>query len=208
MDRGHVNFVIGNQALLIEGGIQSYATPTFHTHMWTVAGHNVLQIGDAPPEQLKHDLLPQVGQILNAAHRQAPITVERMDEGGGSASIDLSHCYRGISKWVRHVEWDRQRVIIKDSVELPADNILQFRWHLGVPMSVARHETPGETIAGPVRLSYQSNSPLSAVVEGMPDATLQRGVITEHACVVVRTVDPVRSLELLTQVELVDALDK
>ncbi|GIL14578.1 MAG: hypothetical protein BroJett038_32980 [Chloroflexota bacterium] len=206
MDRGHVNFVIGNQPLLIEAGIQSYATPTFHTHMWTVAGHNVLQIGSAPPERLLAKLLLQAGQILNADERQAPITVERMDEDGGSASVDLSRCYRNISKWVRHVEWDRKRVIIKDTVELPADNILQFRWHLGVPMSVARHEAPGEIIAGPVRLSYQASSLVSAVVEGMPDATLERGVITEHACVVVRTVDRVRALELVTQVGLVDAI--
>ena len=204
MDRGHVNFIIGSRALLIEAGTLTYAVPNFPTHMRSVAGHNVLQVGAEPPERLTPAVLERAGQILTTSHRAAPITVERIDEGGGVATVDLSRCYSSVVKWSRCVAWDHRSVTIEDQVELKQPDIVQFRWHLGVPTKAPNTIDTGRIRVAEILVTYSGDEPLAAHLEPMPDATLAAGKITEHACVVVRTKAPVQRLKLRTVIALDD----
>lgn len=203
MDRGHVNFIIGRQPLLIEAGTLTYAVPNNATHLRSVAGHNVLQIGDAAPERLKPAELNRAGQIMTREGRAAPIAVDRMDHAGGAATVDLSRCYASLVRWQRRVQWDASAVTIDDEVELKQPEVLQFRWHLGVPADAPTATTgEGRMTAGDVAIIYAAEPQVVARVEPMPDATLAPNKITEHACVVLRTRDPVLRLKLKTQVGL------
>ncbi|MFA6564888.1 MAG: heparinase II/III family protein [Verrucomicrobiia bacterium] len=202
MDRGHVNFIIGRRALLIEAGTLNYAVPNNATHLRSVAGHNVLQVGDAAPEKLTPALLANAGQILTTKRRAAPITVERMDDSGGAASVDASACYESVAKWKRRVEWNRTSVTIEDEVELKQPDIVQFRWHLGVPADAPHRVSAGQITAGDVSLTYTADQAVSGRIESMPDATLAPKQVTQHACVVLRTDQPVQRLKLKTHVSL------
>lgn len=203
MDRGHVNFVIGKRALLIEAGTLNYGVPQDPTHMRSVAGHNVLQIGGSPPEKLTREALQRAGQILRGRHREAPITVERVDERGGAARIDLSGCYAIVSKWRRRVAWDCLAVTVEDEVELREPDVVQFRWHLGVSPDDGTQVGPGRVLAGGVSVVYTAEPHLAAHVESMPDATLARNQLSQHACVVLRSAGPVQTLKSTTRVSLV-----
>lgn len=205
MDRGHVNFIIGRRALLIEAGTLNYAVPNNATHLHSVAGHNVLQVGDAAPEKLTPDELKHAGQILTRERRAAPITVERMNETGGVATVDVSACYESAAKWKRRVEWNRTTVTIEDEVELKQPDIVQFRWHLGVPADAQTRTNAGQITAGDISLIYSADQAVAARVESMPDATLAFGKVVQHACVVLRTDQPVQQLKLKTEVKLADA---
>jgi hypothetical protein len=219
---------MGQRALLIEAGTLNYAVPNNATHLRSVAGHNVLQVGDAAPEKLTPAVLKQAGQILTRKHRAAPITLDRMDETGGAATVDASACYESVTKWKRRVEWDRSSVTIEDEVELKQPDIVQFRWHLGVPAADCHHggaRPPGapsapqqldpsggrappasRITAGDVSVTYTADQTIAASIESMPDATLAPNKITQHACVVLRTSQPVQRLKLKTQVKLVAAI--
>ncbi|MCX6907452.1 MAG: heparinase II/III family protein [Verrucomicrobia bacterium] len=202
MDRGHVNFIIGQRALLIEAGTLNYAVPNNATHLRSVAGHNVLQVGDAAPEKLTPALLANAGQILTTKRRAAPITVERMDDSGGAASVDVSGCYKSVTKWKRRVEWNRTAVTIEDEVELKQSDIVQFRWHLGVPADAPSRTSAGQITAGDVSLTYTADQTIAGRIESMPDATLAPKEITQHVCVVLRTGHPVQRLKLKTRAKL------
>lgn len=205
MDRGHVNFIIGKRPILIEAGTLTYAVPNNATHLRSVAGHNVLQIGDAAPDRLDPSALKHAGQILTREHRPAPITVAQMDGAGGIATVDVSKCYASVARWLRRVEWDSVAVTVDDDLELKEDDIAQFRWHLGVLANAAPSTTPGRIDVGDIVLTYEGDQPLVARIEPMPDATLESGKITEHACVVLRTTSPVKRLKLKTNVGLTAA---
>lgn len=202
MDRGHVNFIIGGRALLLEAGTLNYAVPNNATHLRSVAGHNVLQIGDVAPEQLTPAALKHAGQILTTEHRAAPIMIERMDDSGGAASVDVSGCYTAVAKWKRRVEWSRGAVTIEDEVELKQPDIVQFRWHLGVPADALSRTSANRIVAGDISVTYTGDQTVAGRIESMPDATLAFGKVTQHACVVLRTDKPVLRLKLKTQVAL------
>jgi hypothetical protein len=205
MDRGHVNFIIGQRALLIESGTLNYGVPNNATHLRSVAGHNVLQVGDAAPEKLTPAALKHAGQILTRENRAAPITVDRMDETGGAATVDASACYESVARWKRRVEWNRTVVTIEDEVELKQPDIVQFRWHLGVPADAPTRTSAGQMTVGDVSISYSADQSVAARIESMPDATLAPNKITQHACVVLRTDQPTQRLKLKTQVKLATA---
>lgn len=207
MDRGHVNFIIGQRALLIEAGTLNYAVPNNATHLRNVAGHNVLQVGDASPEKLTPAVLKHAGQILTREYRAAPIMVERMDETGGVATVDVSACYESVAKWKRRAEWSRISVTIEDEVELKQPDILQFRWHLGVPTNVPSRTNSDKVTAGDISLTYTADRTVAARIESMPNATLAFGKVVQHACVVLRTDQPVQRLKLKTQVKLATAAE-
>lgn len=204
MDRGHVNFLRGDRALLIEAGTVSYGIPEHATHYMSVAGHNVLQLGDLPPEKLTPAALRRAGQIREGARRAAPITVHRMDAAGGSASVDVSAVYADVVRWVRHVEWDRDGVDVRDEVELARPEIALFRWHLGEPGRAAVTPGEGRIRVGDTVLVYEADAPLAVRVESMPDGTLLPRGVNHHACVVVRTTGPVARLHLRTRVAFAD----
>ncbi|MDR0902058.1 MAG: heparinase II/III-family protein, partial [Opitutaceae bacterium] len=169
-DRGHVNFIIGKRPVLIEAGHYSYGIPEHPTHFRSVAGHNVLQVGDTAPARLTPKLLnTRAGQILDPAHRAAPLTVHRLDSGGGEVSMDGSACYATVERWIRHVTWDRDTVDIRDEVTLREPDIILFRWHLGEPAGAPQTLAPGRAQVGGILVTYEADGgvPLTALVQPM-----------------------------------------
>ncbi|AHF91424.1 heparinase [Opitutaceae bacterium TAV5] len=202
-DRGHVNLILDGKPVLIEAGLVSYGLPEHPTHFRSIAGHNVLQVGDHAPAALTPEILKAgAGQILDRAHRSAPLTVARLDATGGDITVDASGCYASVNRWVRRVVWDRAGADITDEVELREPDIILFRWHLGQPADAPRTLADNRVQVGDIVIRSEATAPLQITVEPMPDGTLLSGKMNHHACVVVRTVSPARTLTLRTRVQL------
>lgn len=201
-DRGHVNFIIGRTPLLIEAGALSYATPGHAIHYRGVPGHNVLQIGDVAADQMTDDWLSESGQILDGKHRPAPMTVHRLDAEGGDVTIDASACYANTSRWMRRVEWNASRMRIHDSVSLKKPGIALFHWHTGESANASVNPTANGLDIGNVRLTWETDTPISTRVESAPDATLRARTISQHAVAIVRSREPITDFSLTTTVEL------
>ncbi|EIQ00769.1 Heparinase II/III-like protein [Opitutaceae bacterium TAV1] len=208
MDRGHVNFVVGPRPILIEAGTFNYGLRDYPTHYRGVGGHNVLQLGDVPlADQTPEILASRAGQILDARHRSAPMTVQRMDADGGSATVDVSSCYKNVSRWVRHVEWDCSGLTVRDEVALDAADIVLFRWHLGLRPGDATTLRGTQLTADGFTLAWESTRLLLARMETMPDTTLEKGAneLGRHQALVVRSREPVTQLVLTTRLRTIPA---
>lgn len=206
-DRGHVNLIVRGRPVLIEAGLASYGAPEHGSHFRGVAGHNVLQVGAHAASDLTREVLAAgAGQLLDAAHRPAPITVHRLDAEGGRLEFDGSRCYAGLVRWTRHVEWDAKSATVADEVELGAPNTILFRWHLGVAADAPVQTIPGGLRVGDVVLHCESDagSPIRLSVEPMPDCTLHAGRVGLHATVVARSASAVGAIVVRTRVSLAD----
>ena len=211
MDRGHVNFIVDGRAILIEAGTPGYGDPRLANFYRSVAGHNVLQVGDFDPATATAAQFDTGGQPLDRTHREAPLTVIRLDTAGGEATADMSAVYSSVKKWVRHVKWSARTLVVRDEVQLKSADIALFRWHLGSPVKDVRWSggmikkedvelTPGRLTAPGYSITYSSDRPLTGRLETMPDVTL--GNQSEHHTLVVRSANPVTSLTLTTTVQV------
>jgi hypothetical protein len=202
-DRGHVNFIIGQKPLLIEAGALNYATPGFGIRFRGVPGHNVLQVGDPALERMTAAWLVRAGQILDDAHRTAPLTVHRLDTDGGDVTIDASRCYAAdvVTRWIRRVEWNGERMRVRDDVALVQPDIVLFRWHTGEAPDAPVNRRENGLDIGAVRLTWETDAALATRVESAPDATLRARTISEHVTAISRSRDPVTKFSLTTTVE-------
>lgn len=206
-DRGHVNFILHGQPVLIEAGTPAYHHPLMMSHYATGVGHNVLQIGVAKPER-KGD----AGEYVWFPGWQkrggvAPITVNRLDNEGGEVAVDGTACYDGLTQWSRTVTWNTDQLSIVDQVSLAenARDIILFRWHLGTesPVTISgegaswRADWPGAHIA------LEADKLLIVTQSPMPDHTLaghtgEEAPTNVHACLIVQTAAPESALSLTT----------
>ena len=211
MDRGHVNFIVDGRAILIEAGTPGYGDPRLRNFYRSVAGHNVLQVGDFDPTNATVAQFNTGGQPLDRTHREAPLDVSRLDLDGGEVTADMSAVYPAAKKWTRHVEWTARTLVIRDEVVLHTADIALFRWHLGSPAKdvnwfagtitqEAVDLTPGRLAAPGYTITYTSDQPLTERLETMPDVTL--GHQSEHHTLVVRSARPVTRLTLTTTVQV------
>ena len=81
-DCGHVNYIVRGKPLLIEAGTPGYDNPAIHTRYSTVVGHNLLEVEGIKPRKAP-----------------APLTVSRLDAGGGDLTVDGTACYPGLKHW-------------------------------------------------------------------------------------------------------------
>lgn len=206
-DRGHVNFILHGQPVLIEAGTPSYHHPLMMTHYATGVGHNVLQLGAATPER-KGD----AGEYVSFPGWQkrggvAPIVASRLDNDGGEVVVDGTACYDGLSKWERRVTWTVDTFEVSDTVVLAEgtlDTVL-FRWHLGVEAGVNLSGSGADWNAEweGARLRMEGDVELTVEAVPLPDHTLQGHTGEDepgnhHVCLEVRTADPVTCLSLQT----------
>jgi len=191
-DRGHVNYIARGKPLLIEAGTPGYDNPAIHTLYSTVVGHNVLDV-----EGLKPRKAP------------APITVDRLDAGGGDLVVDPTPGYSGLERWQRHVTWNLSQLTVADHVALPAGKsaAMTLRWHLGTDQPATITGAAGSwSVTWPEgTLTLTSSVPLQVAAEKLPDATVGLGKKDNgwdhmHTCVIVRTATPTTVWEVKTTV--------
>ncbi|QYY34513.1 alginate lyase family protein [Ruficoccus sp. ZRK36] len=199
-DRGHLSYVVKGQPVLMEAGLFSYGIKDHPTHYRSVAGHNVLQVGNLPPEKLSDAALKGgAGQLRDPEGKTAPMTVHRLDKSGGEVSVDGSACYASVDTWERTATWDAEYLDVSDHVVLKEPDFITFRWHLAVPA-----DTPYKTLENGIRvgnidITYDANQPVKVWVETMPDNTIYRPKNERpgtHASVVIQTTEAVDGLDL------------
>lgn len=121
-DAGHVNFIVGGQAALIESGTSGYRNPRLKTDFQSVRGHNVLQVDEQLETQKNTDI---------------PITVSRISDTGGQLALNPASAYPDIASWDRHVTWDKEQVTVTDKVATQDNTLhdLTLRYLLGTQES-------------------------------------------------------------------------
>lgn len=205
-DRGHVNFIARGKPILIEAGTPSYSNPDMGVHYASGAGHNVLQIGTFFPERpyppqsrADYDGWQKAGGI-------APITVHRLDGDGGSVWVEAGDCYEATEKWLRHVEWHTEELIVRDEVVLKSDReeVVLFRWHLGtdVNLDIVRD---AEEIAAEwtdARLCFRADRPVEVRQYKAPDSTVTSQQDHMHTCLEVTTREKENRLSAVTRIEI------
>jgi len=189
-DRGHVNYIVGGQPLLIESGTPSYDNPNIHILYSTVIGHNVLDVEGIEPKKAI-----------------APITVSRLNRTGGDITVEPTACYPGLESWERRVTWDTLELRIEDRVITGGDeSAMTFRWHIGTYREVV---VTGEGDTWNAEWPYgvielHSSIPIEVTVEMLPDNTVALGRRSHgdylHPCVTVRTVGTTEDWDMQTRV--------
>ncbi|MBN2308380.1 MAG: heparinase II/III family protein, partial [Candidatus Hydrogenedentes bacterium] len=170
------------------------------------AGHNVLQLGTAEPEGPADagELVCLPGWQRSGA--VAPITVDRLDAAGGDVSVDVSAGYDRLERWRRRVTWTADALRVVDDVALaePDTDIVLFRWHLGTDVEVSIAGSGREfVVAWPeASLTIEGSAPLTVSQCPWPDNTVSctGGREPLHTCLVVRSTNPERGLNLTTTV--------
>jgi len=220
-DRGHVNFIVGGRVVLMESGTPPYSDPAKATYFDTVAGHNVLQVGD--------ELTPK--------RAPAPITVHRLDERGGEVVVEAGAGYQQVRRWTRRVSWTSREMIVVDEVELSAPDRIRFRWHLaseeelrpdvtqpakqlrvhlpegelsfprwigGHPLVAEQNSDGREHLPTPeVEITLAADHPVQVSQERALNHTLKfRKWEHRHTCMIVDTSAPTSSLRLTTTIRV------
>ena len=201
-DRGHVNLIFKGKAILIEAGTPSYSDPDMFLH-WSPLGHNVLQTGASMPSR-PYPMGPVSDPGWQRRGGIAPIDVHRLDDRGGSVTVDASDCYSSAETWLRAVKWAAGELTVQDEVELESglEDVILFRWHLGTRNEVDVSAS-GRSIV--VRwkdavMRINGSVPLEVHQSRMPDATLPKSEDTLHTCIEVRSKEPLGALRLTTSV--------
>ncbi|MBN1345026.1 MAG: heparinase II/III family protein [Phycisphaerae bacterium] len=206
-DRGHVNYIHRGRAILIEAGTPSYHNPRMGVEYASGAGHNVLQLGTFFPPEPYPVQKAALYDGWQQRHGLAPITVERLDGNGGVVRMEVQKCYPDLSHWDRAVEWSSGTVTVRDDVALKPGkaSVILFRWHLGTDNEVALSRVDASTMTAKwddVEIRFEGGGPIEAAQRKMPDATLAGKEDHMHACLEVRSAQPVSHLMLTTRVHV------
>ncbi len=199
-DRGHVSYTHRGRPILIECGTPTYGLMGIASHYQSGAGHNVLQIGDGPmPDPVissREFTMPAGWQEKRIV---APVAVARLDESGGDVTMTVTGGYAGLSRWLRRIEWDSEGMTVTDTVSLEQPDVVLFRWHLGTEEVPALEGTTASW--SDAVLTAVGDIPLAARLTRRQDHSLEKMIFDhEHACVIVRTREPVRDAVITTRI--------
>ncbi|QYY36108.1 heparinase II/III family protein [Ruficoccus sp. ZRK36] len=98
-DRGHVNFIVRGQPVLIESGTPGYALPEKKTDFDTALGHNVMRLEEQS----------------NPRKAPADIAVEYADADGAEVRVNLGQAYPALPDYERTVTWTVDELIVNDA---------------------------------------------------------------------------------------------
>lgn len=210
-DRGHVNWIVDGDAVLIEAGTPGYASTNKLSGYDSVVGHNVLQIGT--------DLFPTKG---NAGLTEGA----NISSNGGSVSFatgEVSGSAYYPVEWSRDVDWSvsdgmDRTLAVTDLVTSASATSLTFRWHLATEVTPTISEDPNTHIvtvtvpAGTMQLgsdlvnskavsiTITPSTDLSVTSVLRYDHTLKHNLTAhEHTTLEVTTESPVTSLSVITE---------
>lgn len=127
-DQGNFAVLAGGKALLAPSGTFGYRFGEDHHREWTVqtVAHNCI-------------LIDGVGQRKNSAEAVGVI----LEFTGSVAKFDLTAAYPMLTRYLRTLEFDRERLIVRviDELEAPHPVVVDFRLH-----SYARPEGGGDRV--------------------------------------------------------------
>ncbi|MBI5091086.1 MAG: heparinase II/III family protein [Candidatus Hydrogenedentes bacterium] len=209
-DRGHVNLVWKGHPVLIEAGTPTYGHKLLQSHFGSSIGHNVLQLGTGPAEEVKPAARRLVMPGWQKEHTVAPLIVHKLGASGGDVSVDATAGYDNLAKWNRRTVWTKSKLTVTDDVALSdgKKETLLFRWHLGTQDEATIAENPkGCVVTWPnARIVIESATPLTIAQTKLPDDTLEGHDGSEnpnnaHTCLVVQSREPVAAATITTRVK-------
>jgi hypothetical protein len=119
-DQGQVSIYCGNRQVFIDCGLSEYASPDYNNFYSAAAGHSTMQFGGLAP---------------NGKPVHAPITVNTLNQQGGSVSIDCSAGFPSTSQYTRAVEWSLTgdvQLVDRVKFQSPVSAATElFRFHTG-----------------------------------------------------------------------------
>jgi hypothetical protein len=189
-DQGQVSVYCGNRAILLDCGTPPYDHPLIESHFASAAGHGIMQVGELRPRSIAVD---------------APITVDRLDDGGGNVTVDSTKAYVGADSCLRTVAWDRSgKVRIEDTARLrtaaPAGTEL-YRFHSGSTEALDINGSGGGwqvTWRGAV-MRISASCPIQVDQLDWPDALTTGG---SHRAIVIRAAGEVREIAIQSELEV------
>lgn len=189
-DQGHVSVHCGSRIVLMDCGTPDYSTPDFNQRYAEAAGHNIMQVAEIRPR----------GVAV-----AAPVTVHSLGRDGGSVSIDTRAAYVGVQSCTRDVAWSSAgQVTIDDrvSLEQPVPGGTEFyRFHTGSVEPLGIQGSDREFTVQWRGTTARISADRSIVVSQLdwPDATRAP---FRHQVIMIRAVDPGRSLSVRTTIDV------
>lgn len=184
-DNGHISVYNGREPVLIEAGTCSYADRDLPIKYSPAAGHSIFQVDEVTPSG-------------RGCH--APLTIERMDERGGKATIDGTNAFNTTAEWIRTVEWRATgAVTLTDRVELMGDTDADteyFRFHTASAKPLAMSGAGKKWAAswGAAAMTFVADRDIAMDQVNWPD----RSGIGGHACMRIRPAAAGHKLQLTT----------
>lgn len=189
-DQGQVSIYCGNRIVLMDCGTPDYSDPQLNEKYAQAAGHGIMQIGE---------LLPR-GTAVNA-----PVSVNQLSATGGSAKIDTTAAYRGVTLCTREVTWSESGAFaILDNVALastaPAGTEF-YRFHAGTADPVAISGGGSEWTVSWRGTSMRISADRAITVDQVdwPDATRAP---FHHQAIIIRASAEGQGLTLSTQISV------
>jgi len=189
-DQGQVSIYCGNRIVLMDCGTPDYSDPQLNEKYAQAAGHGIMQVGE---------LLPRGTAV------DAPVSVNQLSATGGSAKIDTTAAYRGVTLCTREVTWSESGAFaILDNVALastaPAGTEF-YRFHAGTADQVAISGGGSEWTVTWRGTSMRISADRAITVDQVdwPDATRAP---FHHQAIIIRASAEGRGLMLSTQISV------
>ncbi|MFA5689802.1 MAG: heparinase II/III family protein [Kiritimatiellales bacterium] len=160
-----MNLIFNGKPVLIEAGTPGYSDPVYKSYYRSVAGHNVLQVGDN----------------VNIGKGIATLTHTNITETSGEVTmrtgLAAGMAYYPV-EWSRNVSWQcssANRVAVQDGVKLESLQNVTFRWHLATEV-----EPEIRTENGAIKIHVPAGEmKLGAELYTSPEINLQISASTE-----------------------------
>ena len=186
-DQGQVSVYLGDTPILIDCGTPpDYGEADLETRFAPAAGHGIMQVGEVRPRVAAVD---------------APLTVRRVDDDGGTLRVDTTRAYTSTKSCVREVSWSRGgRVEIQDAVEFlgpVAGGTEIFRLHSGsaTPLQIAGTGSRWTVRWASAEMEIEADHEIRVDQSDWPDGTRPP---FHHAVIRIACVGPVDALSVHT----------
>ncbi|MCC6580147.1 MAG: heparinase II/III family protein [Phycisphaeraceae bacterium] len=192
-DNGQLSVLLGDEPVLIEAGTPNYADLDLNVKYAQAAGHNILQPDEVLPRTLPVDV---------------PIQIERLDDTGGSVTIQGTAVSTAARKWIRQVTWDRDARTMDvhdDAVFSHSIDAGQtwFRWHTGSaqPVTISGQGKQWSARWNGHTMTFHADTPIVVTQIDWPDASTAD---KHHACLLLACADVTDTLSVRLRLQLRD----
>jgi hypothetical protein len=189
-DQGQLSVYVGAEPILLERGTPDYADPDYLQGFASARGHGTLQLDPIDPPNRAVD---------------APVSVERLNDAGGRATVDLRGVSGSARSCVRTVEWSTAGTVTIDDVLVPFTQVPAgtecYRFHLGSASMPAVEQVGGEWRVSWDRAVVRIKADREIQVSVVPLSNAVRAPFVHHA-LSIRVASAASSLSVRTSVEV------